>query len=176
MKKIFIAAGEQSGDMHGAALVESLKKNSGETLEVHCIGGNYLKSQGAIIFRSIEHLSVIGIIEVLKKINFFKKLLKDAVEYIYKLQPDIIIFIDYPGFNIRLAERLRANSKLTSKFIYYISPQIWAWHTSRVYNITKLMDKILVIFRFEKDFYEKYVQNNGKIAFVGHPLMQRIKI
>ncbi|HPN29565.1 MAG TPA: lipid-A-disaccharide synthase [bacterium] len=174
MKKIFIAAGEQSGDMHGAALVESLKKNSGETLEVHCIGGNYLKSQGAIIFRSIEHLSVIGIIEVLKKINFFKKLLKDAVEYIYKLQPDIIIFIDYPGFNIRLAERLRANSKLTSKFIYYISPQIWAWHTSRVYNITKLMDKILVIFRFEKDFYEKYVQNNGKIAFVGHPLMQRI--
>ena len=175
MKKIFIAAGEQSGDMHGAALVESLKKNSGEPLEIHCIGGNYLRNQGAIIFRSIENLSVIGIIEVFKKIFFFKKLLKDSIEYICKLQPDIIIFIDYPGFNIRLAERLRANAKLTSKFIYYISPQIWAWHTSRVYNITKLMDKILVIFRFEKEFYEKYVQNNGKIAFVGHPLMQRIK-
>ncbi|MBP7653304.1 lipid-A-disaccharide synthase [Candidatus Dependentiae bacterium] len=174
MKKIFIITGEQSGDMHGAALVESLKKFSKEEIEFHCIGGNFLKQQGAVIFKSIEQLSVIGIIEVIKKIFFFKKLLNETIRYILKLQPDVIIFIDYPGFNLKLAEKLKSYSDIKSKLVYYISPQIWAWHTSRVYKINSLMDKILVIFRFEKEFYEKYVVNNGKIVFVGHPLLKRI--
>ncbi|HPP87268.1 MAG TPA: lipid-A-disaccharide synthase [bacterium] len=172
MKKIFIITGEQSGDMHASALIQDLLKYN-EKLQISAIGGNYIKRFPVKIFKSIDEMAVIGLIEALKKIRFFKKLLVETLEYIKSEKFDIIIFVDYPGFNLTLAERIKKNN-IQAKLVYYISPQIWAWHTSRIYKIDKLFDKILVIFDFEKKFYDKYLQDKNKTQFVGHPLMKRI--
>ena len=166
-KKIFIIAGEKSGDTHASNLIKELKK-SNPTLEIHGLGGPQMKEAGCNLFFNMMDISVIGFIEVLKHIRIYKKIFYETLNFILKNNFDEVVFIDYPGFNLRLLSKIRKYNK-NIKLIYYISPQLWAWHTSRVEIIKKCADKMLVIFPFEVEFYKKHGYDN--VVFCGHPLM-----
>jgi lipid-A-disaccharide synthase len=170
VKKIFISTGEQSGDLHASALVSELKKQCSEfMLKFYGLGGESLQSEGVDILHHIRTLSTIGFLDVIKKYPYFKKVLKDCIGFIYKQDPDIIILVDYPGFNLKYAEQLR--KFYSKKIIYYIAPQIWAWHGSRINKVRKYIDKVIVVFPFEEEFYKK---NGVDAVYAGHPLVKRI--
>jgi len=170
-KSIFIAAGEQSGDLHGSGLIKELKSQSTQTqLIFNGLGGDLMKSEGLNPLYHIKELATVGFTDVIKKYGFFKKVINECVNFVKEKNPDVAILIDYPGFNIRLAEELR--KFYNGKIIYYISPQLWAWHEKRVYKIKQYIDKMLVVFPFEVDFYNKYGVDS---EYVGHPLTGRIK-
>jgi lipid-A-disaccharide synthase len=169
-KKIFICAGEQSGDMHGSELMKELKILFPEgRLSFAGLGGNLMTAQGLDVLYHVKDLATVGFTDVIKKYSFFKKAINDCAEYVRANKPDTVILIDYPGFNIRLAEELK--KFYTGNIIYYISPQLWAWHEKRVYKIKKYIDKMLVVFPFEVDFYRKF---GVDAEYVGHPLTDRI--
>ncbi|MGH2575942.1 MAG: lipid-A-disaccharide synthase [Ignavibacteria bacterium] len=170
-KNIFISAGELSGDLHAADLVKQIKHQSGGVkINFIGLGGDMMKAEGMNLLYHIKSLSTIGYLDVIKKYSFFKKVLKDCINSVKKINPDIIILIDYPGFNLRFAEELR--KFYDKKIVYYISPQVWAWHKNRVHKIKKYIDRMLVVFPFEKDFYESY---GVSVTYVGHPLVKSIK-
>lgn len=170
-KNIFIIAGEQSSDIHGSGLVRELKEAaSGFKLSFAGLGGDCLKSEGVNLLYHIRELSSVALIDVVKKIKFFKDVLKTSVNFVKETIPDIIVLIDYPGFNLRFAEAVRKFYK--NKIIYYISPQVWAWNKRRVLKIRKLIDKMLVVFPFEVDFYKSF---GVEAVYVGHPLVKKIK-
>lgn len=166
---LFVSAGESSGDLHGAGLIHALKEQSGKIINVTGLGGDNMKSAGTDLLYHISSLSTIGFVDVIKKYGFFKKVLDESISFIRNNNPNAVILIDYPGFNLKFAEKLREFYK--NKIIYYISPQIWAWHRKRVLKIKKYIDKMLVVFPFEKDFYKEY---NINAEYVGHPLITRI--
>lgn len=171
MKSVFIVAGEQSGDMHGSGLMKELKAQSPDTTFMfNGLGGDLMKAEGLNALYHTKDLATVGFKDVIKKYPFFKKVISDCVEYIKANQPDVVILIDYPGFNIRLAEDLK--KFYTGKIIYYISPQLWAWHEKRVHKIKKFVDKMLVVFPFEVSFYEKF---GVQAEYVGHPLVTKIR-
>jgi lipid-A-disaccharide synthase len=166
--KYYIIAGEASGDLHGSNLVKQLYTFDTKA-NIRCWGGDLMKAEGATIVKHYRDLAFMGFTEVLmnirtilKNINFCKK---DILSY----KPDVLILIDYPGFNIRIAEWAK---KKGIKTVYYISPQIWAWKENRVHTIKKYVDKMLVILPFEKDFYSKW---DYKVEYVGHPLVEVIE-
>jgi len=128
-----------------------------------------MKNEGVDLLYHVNQLTTTGITGVIKKYKYFKKVLKACIEYVKDNKPQIIILTDFPGFNLKFAEELRKFYK--EKIIYYISPQVWAWHKNRVYKIKKYIDKMLVVFPFEKDFYKKYDVN---AEYVGHPLVNGI--
>lgn len=168
MKKIFIIAGEASGDSHAGEAVKKLKQLNGR-IEFYGIGGNNLKNQGVGLIFPYSEVNYIGFTAVLKNLSAIKKRLREAVEKVRELNPDIIILVDFPGFNIRFAEEVRKFYK--GKIVYYISPQVWAWHKERVKKIKKLADEMLVVFPFEVDFYR---EEGMDVVFVGHPLVEKI--
>lgn len=161
---VFIICGEQSADIHGALLSRHLKSLKPE-VRIVGIGGKILKDAGVEIYRDNADLAVVGFWEVLKHYSKFKRLLSDVIDYIDKESIDTVILIDYPGFNLRLAEGLK-NHK--AKVLYYISPQLWAWGFERLKIIKKYVDHIFVIFEFEKQIYEKA---KIPVSYVGHPLL-----
>ncbi len=169
-KSVFISAGEQSGDLHGSGLMREIKAQSDNNIVFNGLGGDLMKAEGLNELYHIKDLATVGFTDVIKKYPFFKKVIADCVEFIRESSPDVVILIDYPGFNIRLAEELK--KFYTGKIIYYISPQLWAWHEKRVHKIKKYVDKMLVVFPFEVEFYEKFGVN---AEYVGHPLTARIK-
>ncbi len=165
--RYYIISGEQSGDMHAANLVASLKKKD-ENADFRAWGGDRLKEEGVTLVKHIRDLAFMGFWEViinlptiLKNISFCKK---DILEF----SPDALILVDYPGFNFRIAEFAK---KKGIRVFYYISPQIWAWKKSRINQIRKNVDKMFVILPFEKEYYQK---NNFEVDFVGHPLLDEI--
>lgn len=168
-RTIFICAGEQSGDLHGAVLMKELKALIPH-VTFNGLGGDNMKAEGLNELYHTKDLATVGFKDVLKKYPFFKKVINDCVEFVKANSPDAVILIDYPGFNIRLAEKLK--EFYTGKIIYYISPQLWAWHEKRVHKIKKYVDKMLVVFPFEVDFYSKF---GVEAEYVGHPLVSRIK-
>ena len=167
-KNIFIITGETSGDMHGAELIKSIKKKR-DDITFSGIGGELLKSENVKLIHNFSEINFIGFSSVIKNYAKIKSVLNDTIEYIMRTNPDILILVDFPGFNLKIAESVRKNFK--GKIIYYISPQIWAWHKSRVKKMKHILDKMLVIFPFEVDFYEK---EGIKADYVGHPLINRI--
>lgn len=167
-KKIFIVAGESSGDFHAANVIRELKQINPD-IYVQGIGGAELESAGINLIHNFKEINYIGFTKVIKNLKKITGVLNDTVSKIKELNPDVVILVDFPGFNLKLAEKIRVF--YTGKIIYYISPQIWAWHYSRIKKIKKLIDKMLVIFPFEKDMYEK---ENVASEFVGHPLNNRI--
>lgn len=168
---IFIAAGEQSGDMHGAELIKELKRQTGSyKVSFRGLGGSLMRAEGQKQIYGVKDLAAVGLTEVIKKYTFFKKAIKDCAEFIRSNDPEAVVLIDYPGFNIRLAREIRKFYK--KKVFYYISPQLWAWHESRVQKIKKYVDKMLVVFPFEVEFYKKH---GIDAVFVGHPLTLKIK-
>jgi len=166
--KYYIIAGEASGDLHGSNLVKQLYKLDAAA-DIRCWGGAMMQSAGATLVKDYKHLAFMGFAEVILNLGTILKNIKFCKKDILSYKPDILVLIDYPGFNIRIAEWAK---KQGIKTVYYISPQIWAWKENRVHTIKKCVDKMLVILPFEKDFYSKW---NYKVEYVGHPLVEVIE-
>lgn len=166
-KKIIVVCGEPSGDLQAGLLVSQIKAlDTG--VKVYAVGGECLKNAGAEIIQDINGLSVLGFFDALKKLGKFKKLMRLVLEEIREIRPEAIIFVDFSGFNLRLARKI--NKRVRT--IYYISPQVWASRRGRIKTIKNYIDKLIVIFRFEQDFYKKF---GIKAEFVGHPLLETVK-
>lgn len=166
--KILILAGEASGDLHASALVTSLFSLNAK-LQFSGIAGNNMINSGVEALFHIKEMSFLGFVEVIKHLPFILKVEKAIIEHVRLNKIKFAILVDYPGFNLRIAKKLKA---LGVKIAYYISPQIWAWHQSRIKKIKSRVDKMLVVFPFEKQFYEK---GNVQVEYVGHPLVERIE-
>jgi lipid-A-disaccharide synthase len=166
--KYYIIAGEASGDLHGSNLIKEIKKNDREAL-FQCWGGPMMENQGAILVKNYKELAFMGFWEVFIHLRTIFKNLRFCKNDILKFKPDVVILIDYPGFNLRIAKFVK---KAGFPVVYYISPQLWAWKESRIKTIKKYVDKMLVILPFEELFFQKH---NYKANFVGHPLLDAIK-
>lgn len=165
--KYYIIAGEASGDLHASNLMKSIKKKDSKA-EFRFWGGDLMAKQGGTLVKHYKDLAFMGFVEVLQNIRTIFKNIRFCKKDIEKYRPDILILVDYPGFNLRIAKFAK---KLGIKVIYYISPQLWAWKESRVKIIKKYVDEMLVILPFEKDFYH---QHHIDTHFVGHPLLDAI--
>ena len=165
--KYYVIAGEASGDLHGSNLMKAIRVNDAQA-EFRCWGGDLMQEQGGELVKHYRSLAFMGFIEVIANLRTIIKNIKFCKQDILAWNPDAMIFIDYPGFNLRIAEFARAQG---IKTIYYISPQIWAWKESRIHNIKRDIDKMMVILPFEKDFYHKW---DMEVDFVGHPLLDEI--
>jgi lipid-A-disaccharide synthase len=163
-KKIWVIAGEASGDLHGANLIHALRTQVNEPLEIHGVGGDKIKETGAKDFFDLAHFHVTGITDALKRYGDYKNAAKIVLANVERSKPDLVVLIDNPGFNLHLAEKIHA---MRIPIVYYIAPQIWAWNAKRVHKIKKYVKKVLVVFEFEKEIYEK---NGVPVECVGHPL------
>jgi lipid-A-disaccharide synthase len=166
-KNLMIIAGEVSGDLHGSALVKELKKID-KNLNILGIGGDRMKDEGMDLLYHINRMAFLGFAEVVKHLPFIKRVQRDLIEIIKEKKIKNIVLIDYPGFNLNFAKKLKS---LNLNIIYYISPQIWAWGGGRIKKIKHLIDKMIVVFPFEEKFYSDY---GIAVEFVGHPLLERI--
>ena len=167
MKSVLIIAGEASGDLHGAALIKELKKPDSH-LNFDGIGGNKMKSNDMELIYHSDRMSFLGFVEVVKHLPFIRKVQKELLDEVKIRKTKFAILIDYPGFNISIAKKLKA---LGVETFYYISPQVWAWGKGRVKKIRKLISKMLVVFPFEENFYKEKSVN---AEFVGHPLIREL--
>ena len=166
-QSIFISAGDLSGDNSGALLISELK-NINPELNFFGLGGSRMNRLGQKQLEEIENLAVMGFLEVAKRYMFFHRLFNDCIEKIKQERPAVVVLIDYPGFNLRLAKKIKP---LGIPVIYYISPQLWAWGEKRVEIIRNNIERMLVILPFEKEFYKKH---NIESDFVGHYLLEDI--
>jgi lipid-A-disaccharide synthase len=168
-KQIFIISGEASGDLHGAKLATALLRADPD-LKLEGVGGRLMKAAGVKLLADIRDLGVVGVVEVLSHLSSIWNVYQKVREKLRREAPDLVIFIDYPDFNLRMA---RVARRMNIPAVYYISPQIWAWRQGRIKTIAKLIDKMLVIFQFEKEFYDAAGLD---CEFVGHPLLDDLKI
>lgn len=167
-KKIVIMVGEASGDQHAAHLVLDLKKKAPD-IYFSGIGGQNMQAAGVELIHDIKKLNIMGFIEVVRHIISIRRIFKDIEHYLLKTKPDLLILVDYPGFNLRLAKKAHA---MGIKVLYYISPQLWAWKPGRIAIIQENVNAMAVILPFEKKIYDDaYVP----AYFVGHPLIQTVK-
>ncbi len=166
--KIIIVAGEPSGDLHASNLILALRKLQPD-IEISALGGHKMQEAGARLLHNIADSAVVGFTEVLKNLSYFKEIFKELLDHIEAQKPDAVILVDFPGFNLRLAKALKSKN---IPIIYYISPQVWAWGKKRIHLIKRLIDKMIVIFEFEKTLYAKY---GLEVDFVGHPLLEAVK-
>lgn len=167
--KYYIIAGEASGDLHGSNLIKELKILD-EAAVIHCWGGDKMQSAGAVLIKHYRDLAFMGFWEVIKNIFTIFKNLNFCKKDILQFNPDILILIDYPGFNLRIANWAK---KKGFKIIYYISPQVWAWKENRVKMMKRCIDKMIVILPFEKKYFkEKW---NWEVEYVGHPLVDVVE-
>src|SRR5438309_7449928 len=150
--KYYIIAGEASSDLHGSNLVKELRKLDQQAM-IRAWGGDLMKAAGAEVVKHYRDLAFMGFAEVVRNLPTIFDNLKFCKEDIEQFQPDILILVDYPGFNLRIAKWARSKGK---KIIYYISPQVWAWKENRVKLIRNVVDKMLVILPFEESFYQKW--------------------
>ena len=164
-----IIAGEASGDMYGARLARSIKSESPQTF-IFGVGGQAMQTEGVRCIVDAETLSVVGITEVISKLPTVFRAMAIVKKALHSLKPDLLILIDFPEFNFRVAA---AAKKLNIPVLYYISPQIWAWRQNRVNKIKRLVDHMAVILPFEAAFYRDY---QVPVTFVGHPLLDKIPI
>ena len=166
--KYYIIAGEASGDLHGGNLIREIIKKD-HAARIRGWGGELMQEAGAEIVKDYRDLAFMGFTEVIRNLPTILRNIKFCKADILAFKPDTIIFIDYPGFNLRIAEWAH---KTGFKTVYYISPQVWAWKESRVKNIRTSIDKMLVILPFEKAFFHKW---NYETEYVGHPLIEVIE-
>jgi len=166
--KYYLIAGEASGDLHGANLIKALKKEDAEA-DFRFWGGDLMKAAGGTEVKHYRDLAFMGFAEVIMNLGTILKNIKICKKDIEAYNPDVIIFIDYPGFNLRIAKWARQKRYRTH---YYISPQIWAWKEGRIKEIKRDVDEMYVILPFEKEFYEE--KHNFPVHFVGHPLIDAI--
>lgn len=165
--KIMLVAGEASGDLHGAILSREIKQLIPDA-QLIGMGGRRMAEAGVELVTDISHLAVCGGVEVIRYLPKILAIFTLVKKTLIQQKPDLLILIDYPTFNLRMA---KVAKKLGVKVLYYISPQIWAWHTSRVKKIKKSVDMMAVVFPFEAEFYRKY---SVPVKYVGHPLVKNI--
>lgn len=166
--KYYIIAGEASGDLHGSNLIKELIKQDPKA-QIRCWGGDLMQQAGATLVKHYNKLAFMGFAEVILNLRTILKNISFCKQDITSFNPDVIIFIDYPGFNMRIAKWAKKQGYRTH---YYISPQIWAWKEGRIKSIKRDIDAMYVILPFEKEFYEK--KHNYPVHFVGHPLLDAI--
>ncbi len=166
--KYYIIAGEASGDLHGANLIKGIRTNDPEA-QIRAWGGDLMQENGADLVRHYKETAVMGYMSVIKSLGKIRKNLKHCKQDILDYNPHVVIFIDYPGFNLRIAKFAKKNGYRT---FYYIAPKIWAWKTYRIKTIKKYIDRLYSILPFEVDFYKDY---NYPIEYVGNPLLDAIE-
>ncbi|MBU1743059.1 MAG: lipid-A-disaccharide synthase [Proteobacteria bacterium] len=165
--RIMIAAGEASGDARGAALVRAVKARRPE-VEFYGLGGEAMAAAGAQILVPAEDLAVVGFTAVVPKLRFFRRVLKDITRRLHEEKPDLLILIDYPDFNLRLA---KAGRRAGVPVFYYIAPQLWAWRPGRVKHFRRFVDRLAVLFPFEPAWF---AARGVRVDFVGHPLYDEV--
>ncbi|GAC1420736.1 MAG: lipid-A-disaccharide synthase [Flavisolibacter sp.] len=166
--KYYVIAGEASGDLHASNLIKEIKLlDSGA--QFRAWGGDLIKAAGGILVKHYKDLAFMGFVEVIKNLPVILNNLKYCKTDIEDFKPDILVLVDYPGFNLRIAKWAKTKGL---KIVYYISPQVWAWKEGRVRSIKKIIDKMLVILPFEESFYKTW---NYEVEYVGHPLVEVIQ-
>lgn len=166
--KYYIIAGEASGDLHGSNLIKALLKRDKQA-DIRFWGGDLMQKQGGVLVKHYKDLAFMGFIEVLFNLRTILNNIALCKKDILDFRPDIILYIDYPGFNLRIAQWAKKQGFTNH---YYISPQIWAWKENRIHKIKASIDKLYVILPFEKDFYEQ--KHNFPVHYVGHPLLDAV--
>lgn len=165
--RYYVIAGEASGDLHGSNLLRSIKRLDPEA-EFRCWGGDLMAAAGATIVKHYRDLAFMGFAEVVANLRTILRNMDFCRKDMTSYRPDVVVFIDYPGFNIPMAEHAKKKGLKTT---YYISPQLWAWKEGRVHKIKRSIDRMLVILPFEKEFYRKW---DYEVEYVGHPLLQAL--
>ncbi|MCF8449903.1 MAG: lipid-A-disaccharide synthase [Taibaiella sp.] len=163
--RYYIIAGEASGDLHGGNLVKAIHRQDGAA-DVRCWGGEHMEAAGATVVKHYRELAFMGFVEVLIHLRTIFRNIAFCKKDILAYSPDVLVLIDYPGFNLRIAAWAKQQG---IKVVYYISPQVWAWKEKRVEQIKRDVDKMLVILPFEVDFYKKWQYD---VSYVGHPLIE----
>jgi lipid-A-disaccharide synthase len=166
-KKLFVLAGEVSGDMHAAGAIAELLKTRPD-IGVFGIGGEKLRALGAELMYDTRQMSIMGFVDVLKHSWFLRRVIRELKEAVRREKPAVAFLVDYPGMNLMMARFFR---KLGIPVIYYVSPQVWAWKEGRVKAIRRDVDRMLVIFDFEVDFYRRH---GMEVEFVGHPVVEQL--
>ena len=166
--KYYIIAGEASGDLHGSNLMKAILRNDPQA-EIRFWGGDLMQSVGGTLVKHIRDLAFMGFVEVVANLRTVLKNIALCKKDIVEFKPDAVIFIDYPGFNLKIAKFTHAQG---FKNFYYISPQVWAWKKGRIKTMRKVLDMMYVILPFEKPFYDR--NNVQNVEFVGHPLLDAI--
>lgn len=165
--KYYLISGEASGDLHASNLVKALRIEDPQA-NIRAWGGDLTAAAGATLVKHYRDLAFMGFLEVVKHLGTILNNIKWCKQDIEAFQPDVLILVDYPGFNLRIAKWAHQQG---IKVFYYISPQLWAWHSSRVHQIRKTVDRMYVILPFEREFYANY---QVEVDFVGHPLLDVI--
>ena len=166
--RYYIIAGERSGDLHGSNLIKALKKNDPKAT-LRGFGGDYMKDAGMELVVHYSKLAFMGFVAVIANLIKISELLKICKKDILEFQPDVIILIDYAGFNMRIAKFAKANGL---KVFYYISPKVWAWNTGRAWKLKTNVDRMFCILPFEKDFYKQF---EWEVDYVGNPVLDAVK-
>ncbi len=170
-KRLYVIAGELSGDAHGAGLLRSLKTMV-PAVEIHGAGGPEMAAVAGPALRDwVEDAAVMGVWEVLKRYGWFKQRFAEMLDEVRSFRPDVLLLIDYPGFNLRFAAAVKRECPET-RLVYYISPQVWAWHKGRIPKMARMLDEMLCLFPFEQPLF----QSAGlKTTFTGHPLVDELE-
>jgi len=166
--KYYLIAGERSGDLHGANLIKGIKSNDSEA-SFRGWGGDLMATEGMNLVTHYKDTAFMGFLEVIKNLGTIASLLKKCKNDLLAHRPDVLILIDYPGFNLRIATFAK---KHNIRVFYYISPKVWAWNQKRALKIKSVVDRMFVIFPFEIDFYKQY---DFQVDYVGNPLMDQIE-
>jgi len=168
MKKIFVLTGEPSGDKLASTVISKLKKNN-SAIEYSCVGGEHLNSLGIKSIYDLKEITYIGFTSVLLNLFKIKKKINETVNKIIEFKPDILFSVDSPDFTLRVAEKVKKINP-NIKTVHYVAPQVWFWRKGRVKKLKSFLDHILLLFNFEKKYFDKENVNN---TFVGHPLLEK---
>jgi len=166
--KLAVVAGEASGDLHASEVIRELKQLD-PSLETFGIGGDLLAKQGTKILHHAREMGIVGLFNVLRHLGMFKRIFRELMDRIAAERPDAVLLVDYPDFNLRVARKVK---ELGIPVIYYISPQVWAWRRGRVRHIAEYVDRMIVIFPFEEEFYREH---QVPVTYVGHPLIEQLQ-
>ncbi|HSJ32128.1 MAG TPA: lipid-A-disaccharide synthase [Longimicrobiales bacterium] len=164
--RIFLSAGEPSGDLHGARVAEALRRRWPDA-ELFGLGGDRMRAAGVELLAHVDQLAIMGFVEVLRHLPYFVDLMRTVKRTLAARRPDLVLPIDYPGFNLRLAHHARSRH---IPVLYYIAPQVWAWHRSRMKQLARNTDRLAVILPFETELFRAAGAN---ASFVGHPLLDQ---
>lgn len=165
--KLAIVAGEASGDLHASEVIRELKKLDPD-VRMFGIGGDLLGREGMTLLHHASEMGIVGLFNVLRHLPMFRRVFNELIEKIAAERPDVVFLVDYPDFNLRVAKRCK---ELGLRVVYYISPQLWAWRKGRVRHIAKYVDRMVVIFPFEQEFYRGH---GVPVTYVGHPLVEQL--
>lgn len=167
-RHIFVVAGETSGDAHAGRVIEAIQARQPDCF-IEGVGGERMRQAGVSMLHDHSELAVMGLVEVIRRYPAIKRIFNNVVQHLERQPPDLLVLVDYPGFNLKLARKAH---KLGIKVLYYISPKVWAWRAGRIKHIKRYVDHMAVLFPFEATLYQ---QHQVSVTCVGHPLVDAVK-